>query len=431
MAKVKADTLKGEEKSSNKDFKDILFEQFNKEFPDSPLEHMGRFRSSTIPGWITTGNYALNWAISKSIFKGLPMGRISIFSGDPATGKSMVALSMMREPGIDTIVYLDSEGGGVTKEFAEFLGVDPKKILYAQIETIEELIAKMRFIIDTMEKNKSSKNIYLVVDSISMISTEKEKDPEAGADMGNRGKVMRSFFRQYARKMQKLNICAVFTAHLTKNIGGYGPSDVVSGGTILGYAPTMEVRFATDNANSEVEKSARGATMQKIRANIIKSRLGTKGKQVKIELESSKGLNPYSGLFDILRDFQFIIPAAADVPEQIKNKAIPKKGTGWWMFKPWAGTGKGEDEKTSPLTVEYYERFIKDGITSDTGKFREGDIVEYCKKYDWFLIEVQRLLDTIEEDLDNNEDFKPVGEIKQIESAPSEPSVEITEVPVA
>lgn len=431
MAKAK-DTSK-ESTSDKKEFKDILFEQFNKEFPDSPLEHMDESELANIPGWITTGNYALNWIISKSMFKGLPMGRISIFSGDPATGKSMIALSMMREPGIDTIIYFDSEGGGVTTDFATLLGIDPKKVLYAQVETIEELTAKMRFLIDTMEKNKTSKNVYMVVDSISMVSTDKEKDPEAGADMGNRGKVMRSFFRQYARKMQKLNICAVFTAHLTKNIGGYGPSEVVSGGTILGYAPTMEVRFSVDNQNSEVEKSARGATMQKLKATIIKSRLGTKGKQVKFEVENNKGINPYSGIFDILRDYQFIIPVSADVEKQIADKFIPKKSTGWWMFKPWEGTGKGEDEKTSAITVEFYNRFIKEGLTSDTGKFREGDIVEYCKNYDWFLIEIERLLDTIDEE--DTETFASVEAQKtkddsdDSEKAPADaPSVSITEV---
>ncbi len=383
---------------SGKDFTAVLMEQFNKQFDDSPLATMDESDLAEVPGWISTGNYALNWIISKDIFKGLPMGRIVLLTGNAGSGKSLISLAMMREPSIDTIIYLDTEGGGASKSFAEYLGVDPKKVLYAQVETIESLIDKMKFIIDMIEKNKTKKNVLMVVDSISMISSDKELDPEAGADMGNKAKVTRSFFRSYARKMQKLNICAVFPAHLTKNIGGYGPSEVVSGGTILEYAPSVEVRFAVDNKESEVEKSARGATLQKIRATIIKSRFGTKGKQVKFDLDNQRGINPYSGLFDILRDYQFVIPAAADVEDQIEKKKIPAKSTGWWMFKPWKGTGKSDDEPTSELTVEFYKSFIEKGLTSKDGKFREGDIIRYCKENDWFLVEIQRLLETIDEE---------------------------------
>lgn len=40
-----------------------------------------------IPGWITTGNYSLNWIISKNMFKGLPMGRVTLLTGDAGSGK--------------------------------------------------------------------------------------------------------------------------------------------------------------------------------------------------------------------------------------------------------------------------------------------------------------------------------------------------------
>lgn len=410
--------------SEKKEITDILMEQFNKEYPDSPLEHLDESELATIPGWISTSNFALNWAISKSVFKGIPMGRVSIFSGANSTGKSMIALCAGKDPSLDTIVYFDSEGGGISKDFVDYLGCSPSKILYSPIDTIEDLIKKFGTLIDTLEKNKAKKNILLIIDSISMITTEREKDPNAGSDMGNKAKLLRTFFRQYARKMQSLRMAIVIPAQLTQNIGGYGPSEVVAGGTIIGYVASLEVRLSLDNANSETEKSARGMTLQKTRADILKSRMGTKGKRISIDYEVNKGLTPYSGLFEILRDFQFIIPAMADVEKQIKEKTIPKKGTGWWMFKPWEGTGKGEDEATSALTVEYYNRFIKEGMTSESGKFREGDIASYCRKYDWFLIEYQRLLDTIDEEPSSEFEVAPVKMPDEEENT----SIEITEV---
>lgn len=168
-------------KDANTDkLKKDLISQFNKQFPESPLEQMNESNLAEVPGWMTTGNYALNWIISKDMYKGLPMGRVILFTGDPGSGKSMIALSMMRDEAIDLIVYMDSEGGGVTEDFAEFLGIDTSKILYTPIDTIEDLIDRMEKVIDTIEKNKSSKNILMVIDSISMLTTNREKDPNGG-----------------------------------------------------------------------------------------------------------------------------------------------------------------------------------------------------------------------------------------------------------
>lgn len=366
--------------------KSELMKQFNKEFPDQPLEQMDQSTTAEIPGWITTGNYALNWAISKDINKGLPMGRIVLLTGEASSGKSMIALSMMREEDIDLIVYMDSEGGGVTQDFARFLGIDPSKILYTPIDTIEDLIVRMRKVIDTIEKNNSAKNVLMVVDSISMLTTEKERDPNGGEDMGRRAKVARSFFRQYVRKMQRLNICGVFTAHLTDNIGGYGPAKVVSGGSILGYVPSVEVRFARVNKDSEVEKSARGSQMIKTRAEIIKSRLGTYGKRVTFDLDMKNGLDPYAGLVDILKDYEFIIPASADFDKQIEEQSIPKRSSGWWAFKPWDSRGK-----------KLFE-YMKEKELAPSGKFREKDFGKFVKDDPTFFDMVAHLLVVIEQD---------------------------------
>lgn len=536
-----------------------LMAQFNKEF-DSPLEVMSESSLANIPGWISTNNYALNWAISKDIFKGVAMSKVALFSGDPGAGKSMIALSMMGGKDLDLIIYFDSEGGGITTEFAEFLGVDPTKILYSTVDTVEDLIAKLEKTIDVISKNKQNKNILMIIDSISMISTEREVDPNGGADMGcytpdtlvptlaqddktiinkhineiklddkvlthlnswekvtkiftytkeekpelieiesvdgdiikltpnhrllvshdsnilwieassiletdllqkmphdffdvivgkddiinkaaidiyksvgiksikkientdnvydlevegahtyctgdniighnSKARLLRQFFRTYIRKLQKLNIATVITAHLTENIGGYGPAKVVSGGTSLGYAPSVEVRFSKVNAESETERNAIGTSMVKIRAEIIKSRFGTTGKIIKFDLDMERGLDLYAGLFDIMRDYGFIIPAASDLEKQIEEKNIPKKSTGWWIFKPW------DNEKT----IELYNKMQEKGLTSEGGKFRENKIKEFCADNKWFLDDVSAVLASIydkkdlEQDLDNED----------------------------
>lgn len=388
--------------------RDDLVKQFNKQYADSPMEIMSESDLAKVPGWITTGNYALNWIISKDMFKGLPMGRVTLLTGNAGSGKSMIALSMMREPSIDLIVYMDSEGGGISNEFADFLGIDSSKILYQAINTIEDLKERMGLVIDIIEKNKNKKNVLLVVDSVSMLTTQRELDANGGMDMGNKAKQTREFFRSYIRKMQKLNIACVMTGHLTKTIGGYGPSEEVAGGTILQYAPSAEVRFAKVNAESEIEKDARGASMIKIRAIMQKSRFGTLGKRVKFDLDMERGLDPYAGLFDILKDYGMITPVLKNWEAQQEEKKIGKSSTGWWAFIPW-GNAKLKG---------IYDKMIAEGLTK-SGKWREKQIKEFCRNHEWFMQEVQECLKSIyeeeyvpEEIVEDKEAFEEISAIE-------------------
>lgn len=204
------------------------------------------------------------------------------------------------------------------------------------------------------------------------------------SDMGAKAKLTRQFFRTYARKMQKLNIACVMTAHLTENIGGYGPLKTVAGGTIMGYIPSIEVRFTKNNKDSEMEQSAVGTSMVKIRAEIIKSRFGTHGKRVNFDLNMSSGLDEYAGLSDILKDYGFMIPASADLDKQIEEKIVPKKSSGWWMFKPW----------DNPVTEKLFKKMIDEGLCG-TGKFREKQVKDFCAEYEWFRDDVAYLLASI------------------------------------
>jgi RecA/RadA recombinase len=358
-----------------------LMAQFKKEFPESPLEVMDESDFATIPGWIDTGSYALNWVVSKDIFRGFPKGRVVLMTGDSGSCKSLIALSMMREPTIDQVIYLDSEGGGVTTDFAELLGVDPKKILYSPIDTMEEFTKKISFIVDNIEKNNVKNRTYLViVDSISMLSSSREQDDASKSEMGAKAKELRSFFRRYKTKMQRLNMCMVMTGHLTQKIGAYGDPTTVAGGSILQYMPSAEVRFSRNNKDSETETSAVGTSMTRINAKMVKSRFGTLGKRINFDFDTDKGLDRFAGITDILTDYNILIPAQKDFEKQIADKKIPNR-SGWFCFVPW-DTGR---------VGALQAKIVADGL-STSGKFREKDVVEFCKAHPWFLNEIAAIL---------------------------------------
>lgn len=356
-----------------------LQKSFAKDYPENPLVVFSDETYGKIQGWINTSNYGLNWIVSKKIEWGLPTGRTCVIVGDSSTGKTAMALSCMRDPSIDLIIYIDSEGGGADASFAAFLGADPDKILYSPVDTLDELKGKMAKVIDIIEKNQSTKKVLMVIDSMSMISTEKEMDPSKGSDYGAKAKQIREYFRIYSRKIQKLNVCLLMTAHYTQSLDPYGPKKVVGGGTIMAFTPSLSIELTHNKEDYEVDKSARGASVVGIRAKIIKSRLGTFGKQMEFKFDLSRGLDPYTGLFNILCDYDIIIPAAKELDKQIEEKKIPKKRTGVYVFQPW---------EYEELFQSYCKKVRK------SGKFREAEFQQMCaENHQWIMPLFQDALD--------------------------------------
>jgi len=199
------------------------------------------------------------------------------------------------------------------------------------------------------------------------------------SDMGAKAKQVREYFRIYSRKIQKMNMCLLMTAHYTQRLDPYGPPKVVGGGTIMAFAPSLTIELSHNTKESDIEKSAKGASIVGLRAKIIKSRLGTYGKQMEFEFNMNQGLDPYSGLFNILKDYGIIIPAAKDLEAQIKEKNIPKKSTGAWIFNAWE----------YPEIFENFKKHIR-----ASGKFREKEFNGFCaKNNDWIIDLIQSSLD--------------------------------------
>ena len=85
-----------------------FIEKFKKEA--AKLEGVG-VGIKTTEEWLSTGNYALNYALSGSFTRGLPLGKLSLFAGPSGSGKSFIAGNATYQAQQDGyhILYLDSE----------------------------------------------------------------------------------------------------------------------------------------------------------------------------------------------------------------------------------------------------------------------------------------------------------------------------------
>jgi hypothetical protein len=87
--------------------------------------------------WFDTGVYALNYAWSKNLFYGYPVGRITSIDGLSGTGKSLLLSSAMKDPTVDYIFFIETEGGGASIELFKFAGVDVSKVKMKKASTFE------------------------------------------------------------------------------------------------------------------------------------------------------------------------------------------------------------------------------------------------------------------------------------------------------
>jgi RecA/RadA recombinase len=180
--------------------------------------------------WISTGNYLLNAQLSGSLFGGIANNRSIGIAGDPSTGKTFLAMNITREAQKQDydVIYCDTEGA-IDRNSAKKFGVDPKRVRYQPIKTINDFKIFTTNILEKVKavrKEGSEPKIMIILDSLGMLSTDKETGDaikgKSAMDMGLRSKEMRSLFRVITLDLTGVRIPLVCTNHTTTGgIGGF------------------------------------------------------------------------------------------------------------------------------------------------------------------------------------------------------------------
>ena len=267
---------------------------------------------SNIPDWISCGSYICNATLSGSIFKGIPVGRISSFCGENSTGKSFLACSVCREAQKKGYIpyYLDSEGA-MTKDFFSRIGGDPSKMIIRQVNTVSEVSQIVLTLLDTLieqQKEYGDHNKYIIViDSLANISTTKEVNDTAGGsekvDM-TRSKEWRKFFRVVSVKLAETAtpLIACNQVYASQDMFNPGNRQATGGGIAYNSSVTLEL-FASKLQDKANDNAAAKATNSE---DVIKTGILVKMKPKKsrfaiprvgrLMIPFYKKINPYFGL---------------------------------------------------------------------------------------------------------------------------------------
>tara|TARA_R110000868_G_scaffold22642_3_gene92781 strand:- start:18625 stop:19569 length:945 start_codon:yes stop_codon:yes gene_type:complete len=198
--------------------------------------------------WISTGNYALNYAISGRFRDGgIPLGKVTMLGGQSGSGKSFLAsgnITANAQKKDVFVVMIDTENA-LDESWLKALDVDTSEtsLLKVNVAMIDDVA---RLISDFMKEYKvqygslpeeQRPRVLFVIDSLGMLLTPTDVNQfEAGdlkGDMGRKPKALAALVRNCVNMFGEYDIGMVCTNHSYASQDMFNPDDVISGGCLV------------------------------------------------------------------------------------------------------------------------------------------------------------------------------------------------------
>lgn len=245
----------------------------------------------------------LNFALSGSFDGGLTSG-LTLFAGPSKHFKSnlglvCVAAYLKADPDAVCLFY-DSEKG-VTKSYLKSMGVDPERVIYTRITTVEQL---RNDVVTQLNELERGEKVIVFVDSVGNTASKKEiKDALEDNDKQDmtRAKAIKGMFRMVTPYLADLDIPMVCICHTYETQEMYSKS-VISGGTGLMYSADTAIILGKRQVKEGTEVVGYDFIM-----NIEKSRFIKEKSKLPLHVTYDGGISMYSGLLDLGLESGFVV----------------------------------------------------------------------------------------------------------------------------
>ena len=312
--------------------------------------------------WVSTGNYCLNKLISNDFYKGVPLGKVTVFAGESGAGKSYVAAGNIVKHAQDQgifVVLIDSENA-LDESWLHALQVDtaPEKLLklnVAMIDDVAKIISDFMkgYREDHAEKADADRpKVLFVIDSLGMMMTPTDVDQfnrgDMKGDMGRKPKALASLVRNSVNMFGDYNVGLVATNHTYASQDMFDPDDKISGGQGFIYASSIVVAMRKLKLKVDADGN-KTSQVHGIRAacKVMKTRYSKPFESVQVEIPYETGMSPYSGLVE------FFEAKGLLVKQGNRLKYVTKKGDEMIEFrKNWS------DEKLDVVMSEWNDEKI-------------------------------------------------------------------------
>ena len=368
--------------------------------------------------YISTGNYLLDSALSaRLIGGGILAGRIFGLLGESGAGKSFIAYSLCKSAQRNqdySVIYIDTENSidleGITK-----MGIDTSldKFRLIRSNKVEDINMTLTQLLDDLKQQKLAgyeiPKILIVLDSIGMMSSNKEKEDLLKGDMKQdmtRAKQLNSMFRSISSDLGYLDIPMVCCNHTYLSQGSMFPQEISKGGTgliysasVLGFLSKSKLKTGEED---DMDLGQSGIT---VLFKTSKNRLA-KPKKIRFDISFLNGLNAYTGLDAFCRPEYFDQIGIAQGKMEIDKKTGEMKfvagGNRWYVSHLDKSFTTKQLFNESIFTMDVLKKM--EPIVNDYFRFKSLDEIEKVEKEFNEIIESEDG-DDFREDVDADELF--------------------------
>jgi recombination protein RecA len=254
----------------------------------------------------------LDVAVSNRPFGGFPIGRITEITGLEQSGKSLLSAHVLAETQKQggVAVLIDTETA-VSREFFDAIGVDVSKLLYITADTVEDIFETIDTIIEQVRKGDKDKLVTIVVDSVAAASTQRELEADYGKDgyATDKAIIISKAMRKITNVIGRQKITLVFTNQLRQKMNAMAFSDpwTTSGGKAIAFHASVRLRLAsTGKIKAKDAKGNERVVGIKVRANVIKNRLGPPLRSADFDIFFDRGIDNYGAWLGAMKDYDFV-----------------------------------------------------------------------------------------------------------------------------
>lgn len=325
--------------------------------------------ATDVKDWIPTGHSILDLAISNRPYGGWPVGKIIEITGLEASGKSLLgayALANTQKKG-GIAVYIDTESA-VSREYLTAIGVDVTKLMYLQLEALEDIFASVEAIIEKVRSSDRKKLVTILVDSVMGATTLKEMEADYGKDgyATDKAIILSKAMRKITGMISKENICLIFTNQLRQKLGvSFGDNWTTSGGKALAFHSSVRIRLKSlGQIKAKSASGVEGTVGIKTKAQVVKNRLGPPLKVVEYDIYFNSGIDDYGSWIE----------------ELVTHKVLVKSGHSYILTFPEMEIVNPKTAELAKVTELKFQSKNFAGIMDHNPKLREYVYNILCEK---------------------------------------------------
>ena len=332
MTKIDKETLK-------------VFDTLEKLNPEAKF--LSESALSTVNEWVDTGCMVLNAIISGSLYGGVPVGRITGFSGPSAAGKTYIInkiLANAQKRGMIPVIF-DTEAA-IDASSTTGVGLDSDQVKYVPVQTVEDCRNQISTFLDSVMEAKMRGKFIISIDSLGNLASQKELDDtekgKTAMDMGTRAKGLKSMMRLLTFKAAQAGVTILFSNHTYDDPSAMFPTLVKaqSGGKGPVYLASVLVQLAKrdekhdkTNDDDEILPEANKVSGTTLRALTVKNRFVPPFLECEAYLNFKRGLDKYSGLKEMAVNHGVIEQTGSTFVLPSGKEGVPGQKLGY--YKNW------------------------------------------------------------------------------------------------